>query len=199
MLVKSIGSLVGMSVICLFLGVGCAKYKPHPMQSVMGHGQELRGVSVVSQALSDSDCHYYFSRHVGHKGYRAIQLSIRNNSAETYVLDARDISLSIQNSRAVAHDLHLNTAGRMLGWGIPGLFLWPFLVTSLVEGMWSSEANTRLDRDFNKRVLSNDSCVVVHPNSVVSKVLFVKGDEIPQTFTLGLLNKNSDEKISFNL
>lgn len=189
--------LVIVSGICLFSG--CAKYKAHKLAEPIGIAHQKNNVQITAEALSNADCHHYFSRKAVSKGYQPIQLCIKNASDEPYVLDVKNIDLQVEDRKSVAHALHLNTTGRVVGWGLPGLALWPFFIPAAIEGVKSSDANKKLDNDFNQRVLTDNSRLVIAPGSSMNKVFFVTSENFKNTFNLALKNKHSKESLSFRI
>ena len=190
-------AVLGIASMCLFSS--CAKYKAHKLGEPVGIAHEKNNVQITAEALTNADCHHYFSRRSAKKGLGAIHLCIKNNSDQTYVLDAKKIEIQIEDRRNVAHALHLNTACRVISWGIPGIFLWPFFIPAAIEGVKSSTANKQLDHDFNQRVLSHDSRLVITPHSSINKVFFVATENFRNSFGLMLDNMHSTESLSFTI
>lgn len=178
---------------------GCAKYTPHKFQLPIGSVNEKNGVQVIAEPLTDGDCQHYFSRRPHTKGYQPIMLFVKNESNYPYILDAQDIDLHIEDRDHVAKNLHLNTVGRVVGWGLPGLFLWPFLIPAACEGVKSNDANTKLNNDFNQRVMSYDSRIFVAPGASINKVLFVTLENYRNSFNVALENKQTNEMIDFTI
>lgn len=190
-------SFIVISGVILFSG--CAKYKSHKLAEPIGVVHQQNNIEIKAEALTDADCHHYFSRRVLSKGYQPIQLCIKNGSNQTYILNADNIDIQIEDRKNVARSLELNTAGRVVGWGLPGLFLWPFFVPAAVEGVKSSNANKKLSDDFSQRVLNYNSRLVITPGSSINKVFFVMTENFKNKFDITLENKHSKELISFTI
>ena len=182
-----------------FLLVGCAKYRPHPLQRPMVKTEEQHDVKVSATLLKEQDCSYYFSRRVIDKGYQPIQLCIRNNSANSYVFDSSSLNVQIEERDFMVKLLQLDTAKRVAPYAITGLFLGLFLIPAIVEGVKSSQANKELDRDFSKRVISSNSRVVIAPDSSFNRVMFVRADNMNHELAVELVCRKTKEKLNFAL
>lgn len=196
---KKLFNLSFLLVAGILLLSGCAKYNAHKLAEPVGVVHQTNNVEVKAEALTDADCHYYFSRRALSKGYQPIQLCIKNGSNQNYILKANNIDLQIESRKNVARSLQLNTTGRVVGWGLPGLIAWPFFIPAAVEGVKASDANKKLNDDFNQRVLNNDSRIVIAPGSSINKVFFVMAENFKNKFDITLENKRSKESISFKI
>ena len=190
-------SLLALGLIVT--GSGCAKYKPHPLTMPTSIAQEKKDVMVCAKAMNERDCRKAFSRRLLSKGYQPVQLMIQNKSKFTYILDAANIQLQVEPADDVAKKLHLNTAGRVISWASPALFLWPFIIPATVEGLKSSGANKRLDHDFAERVISDDSRIFIAPGSIMHRVMFIRQENYRQSFGLDLFSKEHDELLNFEI
>ncbi|MBS1988256.1 hypothetical protein JST56_04650 [Candidatus Dependentiae bacterium] len=182
-----------------FLLIGCAKYTPRPLQSVLSKAKEQNDVRVSAALLTEQDCRYYFSRRVLEKGYQPIQLYIQNNSTSSYVFDAARLNIQVKDRDVVVKALQLNTAKRVAQYAIPGIFMGIFLIPAIVEGVKSSQVNKELDRDFAKRVISSNSRIVIAPDSTFNKVMFVRADDMHHELNVELACRKTKEKLNFAL
>lgn len=178
--------LLSNLLLGLFLVTGCAKYKPQPFAPSFGEKKEDCSVIVSANTFSANDGPRFFSRNIQKKGYKAIQLTITNNSDLVYVLDGRTINLYLEPINFVSKDFHLDAGKRALWWIIPGIVSWPFLIVAAVDGIKSSNANSSLDRDFRKRCIDHTSHVEIYPHSTISKVMFVADENYTRKFSLKL-------------
>lgn len=193
---KYINTIAAISALLIS---SCAKYRPHQFKTFAGATQEQNGIYVSSARLSDQDCYHYFSRHAVAKGYQPIQLCIRNESSQAYILKAENIDLQIENRNAVIKHLQLNTGKRMAGWAIGGLFVGALFIPAIVEGAKSSNANKRLAVDFEQRVMSNDSYFFIEPCSSINQVVFLRNEHYRPTFELKLIDAVTKETVTFTV
>jgi hypothetical protein len=197
---KSAISRIGVGCLSLVFIAGCAKYTPHPLQAP-GHviPQEKNNVEIAAAPLTEFDCKNVFSRRILAKGYQPIQLMIKNKSRFTYILDSANIDMQIEPSERVAKQLHLNTEKRVISWLIPAIFIWPFIIPAMIEGLKSSQANKDLNHDFDIRTLGDDSRIYINPGCVMNKVMFVNQENYRQSFDLYLFSKEQDELLRFTV
>lgn len=156
-------------------------------------------LTVVAHVLGEGDCRYYFSRKIVSKGYKPVQLYIKNNGNKNYILNASSINLPIEYRDRVADKLHLDAVPRVLGWGVAGLFCWPFLIPAAVECFKVPKANKALDEDFDHKVIDINSKYEIKPGATFNKVFFVREDEFDTKLKLSLVSTKTYEARSFGV
>jgi hypothetical protein len=170
---------------------GCAKYSAQPLRSVntinprdmqedSGKKPE-KSISLAYHAFDKNDCKTYLGRDVLAKGYQPVQVSITNNSDRYINIAKSNFSLPSVPALDVAKKVHTSTITRATCYGVAGLFLWPFLIPAVVDGMKSSEANHRLDDDFSRKEFPDQ---IVAPFNTVSGLIFVPKNEFNPYFTV---------------
>lgn len=190
-------------VFGLFLAVGlvvaggCAKYKARPLSFPVSPIEEKKSVSVTAYALNDDDMHYYFSRRAIQKGLQPVQLTVVNNSKDTYLLDAKDINLSLESRNTAFDSLRLSKTSRCIGWGVAGLFLWPFLIPAAIELVKTDKANNDMKQDFVQRVIDRDSRLLIKPGQEINRVFFVSHANIQYSFDVKLTNMADKKALPF--
>jgi hypothetical protein len=193
---------VFLCCVGVLLLTGCAKYRPKPLNMPQNTVQEKNGLLVQASLMSTEESREVFgNRSPQSKGFLPIQLAITNKTPQAYQLDASHIGLELVPADHVARQISFNTAGRVAGWGIAGLFIWPFLIPAFVEGSKSSLANKELSRDFEKRTISTNSKVFIGGNGMINRVMFVDAEKYKTTFAFDLINQNTGdvEKFTVNL
>lgn len=184
--------------LVIMLITACAKYKPTTLELPRSKGQEKNGLVVQAESLSNDHAKNLFGGRSPHKkGYKAIQIAIQNNTSATYTLSAQNIGLEIVPTSVVAEQLEFNTAGRVIGWAIGGLFLWPLFIPAIVEGTNASKANKAIRNDFNTRVISSDSNIIIEPGKTLNRVMFVHADNYKTTFNISLVNQSNHNSQKF--
>lgn len=186
-----------MAIFLTVFMIGCAKYTPHALQRPIVKAEKKEGVKVSVAHLSEEECRYFFSRRIIAKGYRPIQVCIRNNSDQGYVFYAERVNVSIEDRDVVAQALHLDTAKRIAPYAIAGLFLGIFFVPAIVEGVKSHQANKQLDEDFARRTISSHSRVFIAPGTTFNRVMFVRSENMVSPFMIDLVNRKTKEKLNF--
>jgi hypothetical protein len=193
-------SIVGVCLAALCVS-GCAKYRPKPL-AMPSHivTQEKEGVALQAALLDNVESKQIFGeRSPQAKGYQTIQLALTNKTNQAYELDAHNIGLELASAQVVAHQIGFNTAGRVAGWGIAGLFIWPFLIPAIVDGVKSSQANRDLERDLDVRTISNGSKIYIQPHSTMNKVMFVASENYRTSFDVDLINQHTGDPVNFSI
>jgi hypothetical protein len=215
-------SRIGVVVLCAgaLLLSGCAKlYKPKPLSMPQVVGQEKNGLLVQAAPLSSLDCKYVFNKRDPHaKGYEVIQLAVTNKADHAYALDAKNIGLPLESARHVAHCVRLNMAGVIAAWGLGGLLYlgfvsllsqpdWAFAgalfciypIGAIIDGSVVHRANKDVALDFEARAISNDSTVVIEPQKIMNRVMFVEKKNYKSTFDIGLVDQVTGEVVTFDV
>jgi len=179
-----------VSVIALITLAGCAHYRAHPLKKLVTPPVKTthQAIAFSHHALSKGECMLYLDRDVLAKGYQPVHITFTNNSKNYFTLSKENFSLPYANSDDVAKLVHTNTAGRAAGYGVVGLFIWPFIIPAVVDGIGSSEANHQLDADFAGKALRNQ---IVAPYSTVHGLIFVPKNEFDANFTMSVTNQET--------
>jgi hypothetical protein len=183
----------------LMLFSGCAKYNPHPFKATNIPTVNNQDVSIQAHTLTEDQCQFYFSRRIIKKGFQPIQLTIKNQSATAYLLNGTDIDLELISRNKVARNLHINTFHRVASWTIPGLFFPIFLIPALIEGVNSDKANSKLDNDFQGRVIDHMTRLTIKPHQTITRVMFVHAENIAESFAISLQSNNQKDRINLNI
>jgi hypothetical protein len=185
---------ISLNLLCvtLLLGLtGCAKYRVNGLRTLSKNAHvKQQSISFSYRTFSVSDCRKYLGRNTIRKGYQPIQITFVNNSDRYFVISKRGLSFECVRTKTVAKSMHFNTAGRVVGYTILGLFLWPFLIPAVVDGIGAAKANKTMDADFAEKTLSKQ---IVEPYTTVNGIVFVDADtefEDEFTFTVSDINHN---------
>jgi hypothetical protein len=216
-----------MSIVIVCAGAlllsGCAKYyKPKPLGMPHVVGQEKNGLLVQAAPLSSDECKYAFNNcSPRSKGYEVIQLAVTNKTEQVYALDAKNIGLPLASARHVAHLVGFGVAWPIALWTVlgvpstlclamiglgtsnPGMFKFAWCYGGVVTGLTASgvvhriRANNDIVRDFEQRAISNDSNILVYPQSIMNRVMFVKKKDYTPSFDIGFVDQSTGEVVMF--
>lgn len=185
------------TIIGLLCLAGCAHYNARPLKklapSASPHIKE-RFVSVSYRLYDKNDCEKYLGRKdILKKGYQPIQFTITNNTKKTLYISNDSFSFTSTPAHVVAKKVHTDTTGRVLAYGIPGmLFMWPFLVPAVVDGIGSSRANAELDEDFDNKEIEDAQ---IQPFSTANGVVFTPLKSFKDNFSITLTDIQSNKPI----
>jgi len=195
-------SLVALATIAIFVS-GCASYKASALANldaeIISQSPHTGSSDIMAgaKAFNKSDCKKYLDRDVISEGYQPVQLFIQNGSDKDYVFSLSRISLPTARAEEVAEKVHTNTAGRAAGYGAAAWLTFGILaVPAIVDGIKSSNANEALDNDFSAKT-AHDQIVFHH--SHFNKILFVPVNEYQPTFTITLVEQNSNTSKTLNV
>ncbi len=180
----------------LLLLSGCAGYRTQPLvrlETPAGAVAEKKdAITFAYHAFTRKDCAKYLDRDVIKKGYQPVHISIVNNTKRSVYFSRSKISLVTANAEEVAELVHTNTAGRAAGYGIAGIFLWPLLIPAIVDGIGSSEANKKLDADFTRKALCDQT---IRALESLNGLIFVPVESYKPDFEITLIDSETAEPI----
>jgi hypothetical protein len=169
--------------IILLLGLsGCAHYRAKPLRrlTVRNFAHTEHVVSFEHHVFDKYDCRCYLDRNVKGRGYQVIHITLTNNTHNTLSFSPSRFSFPCIDPQEVADTVHTNTTARAVGYGLTGIFVWPFLVPALVDGIGSSKANEKLNIDFHRKALHEQ---FVKPLSTINGLIFVPNESFDPDFS----------------
>jgi hypothetical protein len=186
------------AVLIVVLFSGCAGYKavaiPKLQPEFAANAQKQNDVVVAVRVFTVDDCRRYFDYDIIGGGYQPIQIGVDNQSKEYWLLSKNGISQPSVPPEEVATACHRSTVGRATAYGVGALFLWPLAIPAVVDGVKSSNANTRMDSDFAAKGLQDS---VIQPFNTVNGIIFVPVAECRPDLTINLINKETRDKLTF--
>lgn len=189
-------------LIMLFLFSGCASYNAVALSNLSSSMMvstlvgENSDVTAYAKAFTKSDCIRYLDRDVISKGYQPLQLCIKNNSNKVYSFSLDRITLPSASAQEVADKVHTSTVGRVTGYAVGALFLWPLVVPAIIDGIKSSEANESLDNDYYTKMAKDQ---LIQPYSHINTVIFVPRADFKNDFDLTLIDTRSNEPLTLSI
>lgn len=186
--------IIFVPFIMILALAGCAGYSSHPLKRlspiVPPHVQE-QFLSFTYHVFTKADCLKFLDRDVLSKGYQPIHIGITNYSSHSYYFSLADFSIPCVPAFDVAQRVHTSTAKRIVGYGALGLFIWPFLIPAIIDGVGSVEANKNLDMDFANKSLEDQT---LSPFSSTSGLIFVPKEYFNKQFSFILLDQENHER-----
>lgn len=182
------------TIIFLGLFLGCARYKSQPLNPLITNipSKKEQAISFNYYVFNSHDCKKFLDRDVLARGYQPVQITINNNTNRYINFEKGNISLPSVFAKDVANKVHTNTVARATSYGVAGLFLWPFLIPAVVDGVGSSQANQKLDQDFADKELHDQS---ISPYSKINGLIFVPREHFNNQFTITVLDLESRNKL----
>ncbi len=178
---------------------GCASYHAGllPSKDVMNYDnkQVQNNVYVVAKFLNARETKQVFQFDLENKGIQPTFIVMDNRSPKTYDFKKSDINKQIMSSQEVADKCKFSTVGRATTYGVVGLFIWPFLIPAVVDGVGSSEANRKIEDDYAYKELQDGRLM---PNALMNGVVFVSKMKEGEDFTIRLKDVDTNEILRFS-
>ncbi|MBM3207420.1 MAG: hypothetical protein FJZ57_02285 [Chlamydiae bacterium] len=198
---RSIALFIPTSVIMLILSTGCASYNASALSNLQATylidaQANSSEVVAVAKAFTKQDCIRYLDRDLIRKGYQPLQLYVENRSNKTYSFALNRISLPYATSDEVADKVHTSTVGRITGYGVGALFIWPLVIPAIIDGIKSSEANQALDEDFYCKSVKDQ---IIGPYSHMNTIIFVPRSDFKNNFNFTLIDIASKEPVTLSV
>lgn len=187
-------SLFFIAFIALLGLSGCARYKAQPLNRLatgLGQNSKEQTISFAYRVFSQSDCKKYLDRDVLAKGYQPIHITLSNNTNRYLYVSTTGFSLPCVMAEEVAQKVHTSTSKRAVSYGVAGLFIWPFLIPAVVDGVGSSQANQQLDLDFGQKTIRDQT---VSPYSTINGLIFVPCAYFHEDFTFTVIDSENQER-----
>jgi hypothetical protein len=180
-------SLLALTILL----TGCASYNSQPLaNAIFETADSKQDVVAMAKTFDKADCKRYLDRDVIAEGYQPVQLYIQNNSDKNYIFSLNRMTIPYARAEEVADKVHTSTVGRAVGYGVAALFIWPFAIPAVVDGVKSAQANDNLDIDFSAKTARDQT---IAPHSYFNKIVFVPQAEYQSTFSLTLIDQESKE------
>ncbi len=198
-------SMLGLVALLLTSGLtSCASYRASSLDSLsqalvfqQNNQPKKMDINGSAKAFNQDDCEKYLDRDLISAGYQPVQLYIENNSSKPYVFSTDWISLECASLEEVTEQVHTSTLGRVTGYAVASLFLSPFIIPAVVDGIKSSNANKSLDKDFSSKIAKDTT---IFPYSKMNKIIFVPIDKYESNFYINFVDAESKipQKLIFN-
>ena len=183
--------------LILIIGLsGCARYKAHALPQLVSETNsqflDSKSVSFAYHVFNKRDCMKYLDRDVMKAGYQPVQITITNNSKRSVFFSRKAINLPTVDESEVAEKLYTSTAGRATAYGVAALFMWPFAIPAVVDGVGSAKANEQLDADFSRKALNNFE---IKPFETINGLVFVPKNSDISNFQIALSEPKASQRI----
>ncbi len=176
---------------------GCASYNAATLATLPAeqsvYSQKNPGVVCAWKIFDQQDSEKYLGRDLISEGYIPVQMTIRNQSNDPMYLNASNFNIPLPSNVEIADKVHTSTAARVLGWGVPGLVIWPLLIPAVYDGLQSQKANQALDTDYASKVVREHT---IQPHSNFNGVVFIPKELAGQPIETFLVNQRTSEKIA---
>lgn len=161
--------------------------------SMIAFAQEAKGLKVTAKSYSKSESKKYLNRNLQSLGYQPIQVTVENNTNDSYLLSRDSISQPNDTARKVASKVIKKALPRSIGLKIASLFFWPLMIPSTIEGIYTLKTQAQVRKELSAKGV-RDVGEEVAPYSTYNRVIFVPKDEVRDTLTVTLNAKDDPKK-----
>lgn len=187
-------------ILCVVLLPACAK----KIEEITAHKAIFQSakddIIVRVHKIDSTESRARFGKNLLSYGYQPLQFIIYNDSDDALLMRASSIDLPLEASYSVAHAAHTPTLAYTVAPAyLAGLFFWPALIPVAGAAFWMMSNNQTLTQKVAAHAFEGDAAVEILPYERMSRVLFVKTDNVPQTFSLHLFNIHKKTFIPFTL
>lgn len=175
---------------------GCASYSASMLTTLpVEEARPLHqnsNVLVSCKIFSQQDSRTYLGRDLIAEGYIPVQMTIRNNGSDPMYLNPANFNFVVPPVSEVANKVHTSTTARVMGWGIPGLIIFPLLIPAVYDGIKSNEANAALDADYLDKAIKEQT---IQPHSSFNGIVFIPREQAGKSVEVYLVNQRTSEKV----
>lgn len=189
-------ALVGMFVILTSM----ESYKEHSLGGLsnteVAFSKEAQGLNVVAKTYTPTESRNFLRRNLLKSGYQPIQITVQNNTPNSYNLSAEGISMPTATPGKVAGSVSKKAIPRAIGLKIASFVFWPFMIPSTIDSIHTLKTHILLYKDYSAKSV-REKQEIVAPYSTYNRVIFVPLKEVRETLTVTLIDQESDERLSF--
>jgi hypothetical protein len=187
-------TLINASCLCAFLIVAAAPVRPAAALA-LPQPFAAPGVAIFYKFYSAQESSRLLSRDLLRMGYQPIQISIYNDTDQTWQLAPDQVSLPSVSGNKIAKKIFKKGLWRSLIYKVGGLFFWPLMVPGVVDNIHTVISYRGAKKSLTAKGLSEE---LIAPYSTVHRVLYVPLDRLVSSFGLTLIAADATEQICFH-
>ncbi len=151
---------------------------------------EQADVVVTVKALTGGECKQLIMHDVVSRGVQPLQLTIENNTSETYSLCPSSVDLDRIEASKVAFKVTKSTIPRAIGYKIASFFFWPFMIPSTIDSIRTMHHHAKFKKDLKAKSMKEES---IPPYSTFHRLIFVPESKLKEKFNVTLIELESLE------
>ncbi|MDN3506428.1 MAG: hypothetical protein P0S96_04285 [Simkaniaceae bacterium] len=183
----------------LFLS-GFEAYRPETPQFVGSIVEPFseKGVHITAKTYSEKESQSYLDRNLMQVGFRPVQVTIQNNTEDSFTLSSRGIEMDSAKSSEVANSVSRTAIPRSIGFKVAGLFFWPMIIPGTIDSIITFKTHLQMKQDYHAKSIKDEG-ELLPPYSTVHRVIFLPSGETHEEFTLHLQNQKSNQFTPFTV
>jgi len=96
----------------------------------------------------------------------------------------------------VAEKVYTSTAGRIAGYGVGALLIWPLIIPAIIDGVKSYQANKSLNKDFLSKAAEDKT---IKAYSQMNSIVFVPIRNYEKTFSMTLIDCETKKPLTLTV
>jgi hypothetical protein len=153
-------------------------------------------IQIAAKAYNAEESKKFLKNDLLKWGYRPIQISIDNQSPDSYSLSPDSIELPSVDAKKVAKIAIKASIPRSIGLKAASLLFWPFAIPSTIDSVKTFHSYSILKKDLSSKVVKQET---VAPYSVFNRIVFVSSDKYQDQFDVTLVNKETLQSQIFHV
>ena len=149
---------------------------------------------VFVRALTPEECEKHLKADVILWGYKPVQVTIDNQSSNTYLLSPKSLNLPTAESGKVARAVIHNSISRTVVFKIASFFFWPLSILGTKDSLYTAKVHRSIKKRLRTREVRIEK---VLPYTVVHRIFFVPTESYKESFTVSLQDAESLQTHAF--
>lgn len=192
-LFKSVFFSIFIISAVLFLS-GYEVYRPEIPQFVGSIAEPFseKGVHITAKSYTEKESRTYLDRNLMQVGFRPVQVTIQNNTEDSFILSSQGVEIDSAKSGEVANSVTRTAIPRSIGFKVAGFFFWPLIIPGTIDGIITFKTHLQMKKDYHAKSIKDEG-ELLPPYSTVHRVIFLPSNQTPEEFTLHLQNQKSNQ------
>lgn len=153
-------------------------------------------VAVTVKTYTSEESRAFLGRDLLSRGIKPIQITVQNNTPNSYILSASGIDLTTYPSNQVAMKITKEAIPRSVAFKVAGMIFWPFMIPGTIDSIQTFKAHKRLKKEYSVKAVGQDPVV---PYSTINRIIFVSDEKYKETFDVALYNKETKQPLYFHM
>lgn len=153
-------------------------------------------VAVTVKAYTAEESKAYLGRDLLSRGIKPIQITVQNNTPNSYILSAAGVDLTTYPSNQVAMKITKEAIPRAVVYKVAGMIFWPFMIPGTIDSIQTFRAHKKLKKEYAVKAIGEDPVV---PYSTINRIIFVSEEKYRDTFDVKLVNKETKFPLYFHM
>lgn len=155
-------------------------------------------IKIAARILTEEEAKSNLASVASKQGYSVIALAIENSSPYQRELKQEGVDLELASRKDLMKKVKLSSLPRSIAYKIIGLFFWPAVIPGTIDGL----ATMRSEHLFKDRLYASTikkEGEILIPYSTIQRYLFLPSKEVPDSFTIKLLNCRTLKYDNYNV